>query len=230
MMRDDPLISTIIPVYNGERYLAEAIESVLAQTYRNIEIIVVDDGSTDGSAEVAKYYGSPVQYYIQTNSGAGAARNRGIGLAQGNFLAFLDADDLWMPDKLELQMASFAGDQPMDMVFGHVRQFLCPTLTEEARKQIRIPVEIIPGHHAGAMLISKEAFSRVGLFGTEFQLVEFIDWHARAAEAGLKSLMLTDIVMNRRIHKTNQGVYKGEHRGEYARVLKAMLDRRRSVK
>ncbi len=76
----------------------------------------------------------------------------------------------------------------------------------------------------------KKAFFKVGLIGTEFQLVEFIDWYARAVEAGLKSLMLPDIVMNRCIHKTNQGVYKREHRGEYARVLKAILDRHRSKK
>lgn len=230
MMKNDPLISNIIPVYNGERYLAEAIESVLAQTYRNIEIIIVDDGSTDGSAEVAKHYKSPVRYYFQSNSGAGAARNRGIALAQGNFLAFLDADDLWLPDKLKLQIAAFAGDSTIDMIFGHVRQFACPALSEEARKQIKIPAEIIAGHHAGSMLIKKKAFFQVGFFGTDFQLVEFIDWHARASEAGLKSLMLPDIVMNRRIHKTNQGLYKRKHQGEYARVLKAILDRRRSVK
>jgi hypothetical protein len=135
-----------------------------------------------------------------------------------------------MPDKLKLQMAAFAWDPAMDMVFGQVRQFFCPTLSEEPRKEIKIPTEIIPGHHVGSMLIKKKAFSRVGIFGTDFQLVEFIDWHARAIETGLKSLMLPEVVMKRRIHKTNQGLYKREHRGEYVRVLKAILDRRRIVK
>src|SRR5436305_1029668 len=92
---NQPMISVIIPVYNGERYLGEAIESVLAQSYHWLEIILVDDGSTDGSATVAKQFSPAVQVVRQPNLGAGAARNRGIALAQGEFLAFLDADDLW---------------------------------------------------------------------------------------------------------------------------------------
>ena len=106
MMQDKPLVSAIIPVYNCERYLAEAIESVLAQTYRPIGIIVVDDGSTDGSADVAKSFTDPqVRYFYQPNSGQGAARNQGTNLARGSFFTFLDADDLWTDNKLELQLA-----------------------------------------------------------------------------------------------------------------------------
>src|ERR1700758_706720 len=103
-MNEKSLISVIIPVYNAEKYLAEAIESVLAQTYRPIEVIVVDDGSTDSSADIAKRFAS-VRYCFQSHSGLGATRNRGIDLSQGKFLAFLDADDLWVEDKLTHQMA-----------------------------------------------------------------------------------------------------------------------------
>ena len=92
-MLNKPLVSVIIPVYNAERYLAEAIESVLAQTYRPIEVIIVDDGSTDSSADIAKRYNSLVRYFFQPNSGLAAARNKGISQAKGSFFAFLDVTD-----------------------------------------------------------------------------------------------------------------------------------------
>ena len=114
MIENDNLVSVIIPVYNGELYLDEAIESALGQPYRPIEVIVVDDGSTDGSAEVAKQFDSPMRYCFQPNAGLGAARNKGISLAQGSFFAFLDADDLWLENKLTRQMALFDKNPELD--------------------------------------------------------------------------------------------------------------------
>jgi glycosyltransferase involved in cell wall biosynthesis len=220
-------ISVIIPVYNGERYLAEAIESVLAQTQPPHEIIVIDDGSTDGSAKIVERFLPAVQYHWQPNAGPGSARNCGVSLAHGAFLAFLDADDLWTEDKLDYQLAALSNDPTLDLVFGHVQQFYSPELDEQAKQRIRIPREIVPGIHCGAMLIRDSAFRRVGAFRTDLHLADFVDWHARAMEIGLKSLMLPDIVMKRRTHQTNLGIRRQESRGEYARVLKAALDRRR---
>src|SRR2546426_189289 len=98
-------VSVVIPVYNGEQYLADAIQSVRDQTYQNVEVIVVDDGSTDGSADVAKKFGEAIRYVHQSNGGVGKARNTGIAAARGAYLAFLDQDDLWLPDKLAVQVA-----------------------------------------------------------------------------------------------------------------------------
>ena len=100
-----PLVTVVIPVYNGERYLADAIQSVRDQTYQNFEVIVVDDGSTDGSAEVAQRFGEAIRYVHQANGGVCKARNTGIAAAQGPYIAFLDQDDLWLPDKLAAQVA-----------------------------------------------------------------------------------------------------------------------------
>src|SRR5437867_2556724 len=100
-----PCVSVVIPVYNGERYLADAIQSVLDQTYENFEVIVVDDGSTDESAAVAKRFGEAIRYVHQANGGVSKARNTGIAEARGVYLAFLDQDDLWLPDKLSVQVA-----------------------------------------------------------------------------------------------------------------------------
>src|SRR5436309_14667644 len=105
MDHSKPLVSVVIPVYNGERYLADAIQSVLDQTYRNFEVIVVDDGSTDRSAEIAKRFGEAVRYVYRTNGGVCKARNAGIAAARGAYIAFLDQDDLWLHDKLAAQVA-----------------------------------------------------------------------------------------------------------------------------
>jgi glycosyltransferase involved in cell wall biosynthesis len=100
----DPLISVVMPAYNVEPYVAQAIESVLAQTYGNWELIVVDDGSRDGTADVCRNYADRLTYYWQQNSGVCRARNEGVRLAQGELVAMLDADDYWHPDKLTMQL------------------------------------------------------------------------------------------------------------------------------
>jgi glycosyltransferase involved in cell wall biosynthesis len=228
-MFSSDLISVIVPVYNCENYLPEAIESVLSQTYRPIEAVVVDDGSTDNSANIARRCGPLVRYCFQSNKGTGAARNKGVELARGNYLAFLDQDDLWVKHKLTRQMTAFQSNITLDMVFGHVEQFYSPDVYEETEKQAWIPREIVPGIHVGTLLITRDAFRRVGPFGTNFEIAEFVDWYLRATESGLRRQMLPDVLMRRRIHKANQGIYKRKHRAEYVRVLKAALDRRRSL-
>jgi len=221
------LISVIIPVYNCERYLAGAIASVRAQTWRHIETVVVDDGSTDGSAAVAKRFGSFVKYELQPHAGPGTARNRGVELAQGDYLAFLDADDLWMANKLELQMAAFGSDPLPDAVFGHVEQFISPDLSRELAERIECPVELVPGRFPGTMLIRSETFRRVGPFSGGLRVAEFIEWYSRATELGLKDVMLPQMVLRRRIHATNSGIVHRDARADYVRVVKAALDRRR---
>lgn len=131
-----PLISVMIGVYNGAAYLGEAIDSVLAQDYRPLELIVVDDGSDDGSGDVARQY-PEVRCVSQERRGAGAARNAGVELAGGDFFAFLDADDRFTPGKLARQMEALAADPALEAVFGHVREFVSPELQEEQRQLIR---------------------------------------------------------------------------------------------
>ena len=229
-MDSNPLVSVIVPVYNGQLYLAEAIASILAQTYRLVEIIVIDDGSTDHSAEVAASFAPSVQYFYQTNCGIGAARNRGGDLARGSFFAFLDHDDLWVNEKLAFQMAAFDRDPELDVVFGHVIQFHSPELDEQVKNTKLCPDEKIAGYTAGTMLVRREAFQRVGPFRTDLQLGDFIDWYAKAGEKGLKSLMLSSVLMKRRIHATNTGISKRNSRADYVRVLKEAIDRRNAAR
>jgi glycosyltransferase involved in cell wall biosynthesis len=221
------LVSVIIPVYNCETYLAEAIDSVLAQTYAPVEIIVVDDGSTDGSAQVAARYAPRVRCLHQENSGIGAARNRGIEQASGNLLTFLDADDLWSPDKLARQVVALDLDPKLDMIFGLARQFRSPDLEAEVATAATATETVMVGYVPGTMLIRRESFARVGLFATGWRVGEFVDWYARAMDLGLKSHMLQEVVLNRRLHDTNIGIVAPNARADYLRVLKASLDRRR---
>lgn len=127
-------ISCIIPVFNGERYLAEAVESILAQTYPPCEVIIADDGSTDGTAEIATGYSARVRHVRQENLGAAAARNLGLHAAVGEFVAFLDADDLWHVEKLARQVARFRQRPELDFCISHLQNFWIPELaTEKAR-------------------------------------------------------------------------------------------------
>lgn len=222
-----PIVSVIIPVYNRDRYLAEAIESVLVQTYPTIELLVVDDGSSDRSAEVAQRYLPKLHYYYQPNGGTSAARNTGISLATGEFLAFLDSDDLWMPEKLLLQMAAFEADPTLDAAFGYVKQFFSSEVSESFRQRILCPKDAIAGYISNMMLIRRSRFLQVGLFNTKLKSGIDIEWYGRAVEHKLKMTLLPNVIHLRRIHETNSGLLHPEHT-ERLHILKAMLDRRRN--
>lgn len=231
-MKDRSVISVIIPVYNRERYLAETIDSVLSQSYRPIEIIVVDDGSTDSTADIVRRYSEVVRYFFQPNSGCAAALNTGVQKAEGVYLSFLGSDDLWMEKKLALQMKVLIFAPEIDMVFGHVSHFYSPDLAQRERERFLCPTEKMPGYHAGTLLIRRESFLSVGLFNALYQTGEFLDWYSRAREMKLREVMLPDVVMKRRIHSSNLGILKKNTQTEnthveYIRVLKAAMDRRR---
>jgi len=226
--RTEHLVSVVIPVYNGAGYLAEAVESVLSQSYRPIEVIVVDDGSTDESAEVARAYIPKVRYCYQPNGGTAASKNRGVQLAEGRFLAFLDADDLWEADKLSLQMAAFDADPQLDMVFGQMRHFISPDLDEASARRLVCPAELMPGYSADTMMIKYDSFLKVGLFDVQCRRGSFIDWYLKATDLSLKSVILPDLMARRRLHTTNHGIQKRNLATDYVRLLKRSLDRRRA--
>jgi glycosyltransferase involved in cell wall biosynthesis len=229
-MKETPLVSVIIPVYNYDRYLGEAIESVLSQTYHRLELIVVDDGSSDQSGEVARRFAAKgVRYCHQGHAGIGPARNKGVELAQGEFFAFLDADDRWPEEKIERQLRAFENNPTLEMVFGQVVQLQNGSEWESGIKENKPAVaDMAPGMVAGTLLIKRAAFLRVGKFQGDWKVGEFIDWYARAVELQIRALVLPDLLLWRRIHDSNQGVRERESISDYARVLKASLDRRRA--
>jgi len=221
-------VSVIIPVRDGAPYIASAIESVLEQTEPPAELLVIDDGSRDGTAGiVSQFSGRGVHLIQQPPEGAGAARNRGVKLAKHELLAFLDADDLWTSTKLEQQCAELRSDAALDMVFGYVRQFVSSDVEPATRARVRCPEESVPGRHVATMLIRRDSFERVGLFETAWEIGEFLAWYARAQFLDLREKMLPAVLLERRLHGANQGVLKRGDYGEYIRVLKQVLDRGR---
>ncbi|MCC7163913.1 MAG: glycosyltransferase family 2 protein [Anaerolineae bacterium] len=215
-----PLVSVIVPVYNGEIFLAAALDSIVAQTYRPLEIIVIDDGSTDGSASIAQTY-DLVRYTFQTHSGLSAALNQGISLARADYFAFLDADDLWAETKLEKQMTRLLTDPALDMVFAHVREFRGDAANDP--NACYTPTE---GYSKGTLVVRRASFFRVGLFDTRYRVGDFIDWYIRATELKLESEMLKDVLLERRLHENNMGIREMDQRRAYLQILKKSLDRR----
>ena len=232
-MTSAPLMSCVVPVYNGARFLAEALDSVLAQPYRPLEIIVVDDGSTDETAEVCSRYGARIHYERQDNAGPAAARNRGIRRAQGQFLAFQDADDLWHPEKLARQWARFGARPELEMCITHVQNFWAPEMKdEEARlrqQHHQLTAAALPGYTLQTLLVRRESFERVGYLDESLRPVgEDTDWFIRAREMGLVSEMLSDVLVYRRMHEHNisRAINSPSGKEQVLKLVLAKLSRR----
>ncbi len=205
-MTEQPLISCIVPVYNGERFLSEALDSIFAQTYRPIEVIVVDDGSKDGTAKIVASYGEPIAYVRQANAGPAAARNRGVALANGAFIAFLDADDVWHREKLERQMARFVARPELELSLTHKKNFWEEERRdEEARLKAQDHpfVDEHPGYACPMHLVRKSVFDRVGGFDESLRIGEDTDWLSRTEEHDIVTEILPDVLVYRRMHNAN---------------------------
>jgi len=221
------LVSVVIPCYDREKYIEAAIDSVLAQEYHPLEIIIVDDGSRDSSIEIIERFGSAVTLIRQENAGAAAARNTGVRNSLGTFLSFLDSDDLWTDDKLAKQLDVMTRQPEIDLAFAHAEEFISPELADDVANTIRCREGVMPARLPSTILIRREAFLKVGFFDETLTIGEGIDWLARANDAGIRSVVLPDVLLRRRLHETNIGRTKKGMRQDYVRVLKAALDRRR---
>lgn len=223
------LISCIVPVFNGERYLRESLESILAQTYRLLEVIVIDDGSTDGTAAVAAQYGERIRYGFQQNTGPAAARNLGLTVARGDFIAFLDADDLWHPEKLARQMARFQARPDLDLCVTHLQNVWIPELSEEAEhlRNHRL-AQPLPGYTSVTLLVHRTLFETAGQYNPTLQHGSDLDWFLRATEHGAVMELMPDVLVFRRLHHTNRSRHLAHaSRRVFLQLLKASLDRRR---
>jgi glycosyltransferase involved in cell wall biosynthesis len=225
----EPLVTAAIPVRDGEAYLAEAIESVLAQSLSCAQVIVVDNGSSDRSAEIAAGFGSPVEVVYEPRPGIGAARNAALRAARGDYLAFLDADDLWEKEKTALQIAAFEAEPGLQLVFGHVRQFLCPDLPTAEAEGLSVPRTPQPGQYIGALLARRAAIEAVGPWPRDVRVSDGLTFLLRARELGLEQAMLPETVTLRRVHGGNHSIHNRDERAEFARHLKRSLDRRRGA-
>ncbi len=201
MPLQNPLVSVILPVYNAERYLAQALESVLAQTYRPIQVIVVDDGSTDASAEIAQQF--PVQYFCQPNGGPGAARNFGIAQAHGELIAFQDADDVWTPDKLSTQVDYLLEHPEVRYVVARAKFFLEPgcEFPPALRKDILNGDYVTPLMQT--LLAWRRVFDVIGMMDPTLSPADDVDWFARANDLGVPMAVVDRVLLHKRLHDRN---------------------------
>jgi glycosyltransferase involved in cell wall biosynthesis len=224
-MQKRPLVSAIITAYNGEAFLAEAIASAVAQGYRPLEIIVVDDGSTDGTADIAQSF-EEVRYLYQTNQGVAGAMNLGVQAAAGEFLAFLDMDDLWEPNKLELQVGYLVGHPEVDYVIAKTRNFLEPGTERPARLTRDLSLTDSVFLNPGTLVARKAAFRVVGIFDASYTRAADFDWFIRAQEAGLQMAVLPKVLLRRRLHGCNLSLDVQEKTAEFMRAVKSSIERR----
>ncbi len=222
-----PLVSVVIPVLNGERFLAEAVESILAQRYPSLEIIIVDDGSTDGTESVVSRLPCEVHYFKQGNFGPAAARNRGIRDASGDYVAFLDVDDLWPAHTLPRLMDELLRQPELDLVQGYaqVMEYEPATGTYEYRGN---PKESFP-YSISTAVFRKRVFGRVGLFDKTLIYGEDTDWFNRAHELDTPMKRVDAVTLLVRRHGKNMTHEKTLVELNMLRVFKLGLDRKRAL-
>jgi GT2 family glycosyltransferase len=222
----NPLVSVILPVHNGEGFLAEAIESVLAQDYRPIEIIVIDDGSTDATARIAVGFEDRVRYYHQPNAGPAAARNFGVREANGEFIAFIDADDLWPGDKLATHMRCFQAYPALEIVQGLIRRI---RLRGAARAQGDGPdVDFLFFYsNLGSMVMRRSVFERIGYFEAGLAYHEDTDFWLRAREQAVPILALRRLTLIYRIHGANLTTDQDVRTTGFLNIIRRSIGRRR---
>ena len=223
---ENPKISVIIPVYNGEQFLAGAIQSVFDQKYHQLEIIVVDDGSTDNTQKIAEGFGEKLRYIRKENGGPASARNKGLELAQGEFIAFIDADDVWVKDKLSRQLALFKKYKEPGIVIGLTLK--TRFLTEDKLEQPGVNPKSTFRLSLGSSLIKKSVFNEIGLLDEDLFLGEDTDWFNRAKENRVPIAIHRDIVQYYRIHENNITNNKRRFNHYVFRVLKKAKDRKMS--
>ena len=224
--RNEPSISVVIPVLNGERFLREAIVSAFAQTYPPVEVIVVDDGSSDRSAAIAEELGALV--LRRGHRGVSAARNAGVAAAQGDLIALLDADDRWPLGRLAVQVERLRRRPELGFLIGRARIFLEPGVT---RPQWLTDDLANDGSSLamGTILARRDLFEQVGGFDESLDICEDLDWLARAHDANIPYEVLDDVVLEYRFHGANTGLpRRGDLEQGVLRTIRSSLQRKRA--
>ena len=193
-------VAVVIPAWNAERFIQEALASALAQTLRPATIVVVDDGSTDATARVAASAHRSVRVIRRDHAGIGAARTAGVAATTSELVAFLDADDLWLPDKLERQLAEMDADRSMDAVFCHIDEFYDPV--DAPPVTVRPPRRSVPAALTSAALLRRDLVERLGPFA-KTPVGEWAEWWARARAQGVREACVPEVLVRRRLHARN---------------------------
>lgn len=221
------MVSVIIVVKNGERYLARAIESVLDQTYNHYEIIVVDGQSSDNTEKIAKSF-PQVRYIYQSSKGIANAYNMGIDAAKGEFIAFLSHDDTWTSNKLSTQVNYLIEHPDIQYAVAKVKFIL-----EEGHS---IPPgfrpELLKGEHVGqimeTLVARKTLFDAIGKLNPEFSVAEDVDWFARAKDDCVPMVVIPEVLLYKHVHDTNLSLTSSVNNQNLLKILRSSIKRKRN--
>ncbi len=222
----DPLVSVVVAVRNGERYLRAALESVLAQEYEPLEVIVVDGHSDDATAAIATAF-ADVRWVLQQGTGIAGAYNQGIATAAGALVAFLSHDDVWAPDKLPVQVGYMLAHPTVQYTTARVRFFLEPGCA--------IPPgfrpELLRGDHVGnimeTLVARRSVFDVVGTFDPKLRTAEDVDWFARAKDAGVPTAVIPRVLLQKRVHDGNASLNAPQNDADLMSALRRSIGRKR---
>lgn len=221
-----PHVGVVVPAHDAAAYLAETLDSIITQTHPPAEVVVVDDGSTDDTADIARSY--PVRVLRQEQAGPGAARNAGVAATSAPLVAFCDADDVWLPDKLERQVAALEdpSGSDVDAVVGLVENFVSPDRegTVSAAHLDRRLVGAIPS----ALLIRRSLFDELGPFRTDDPMADWSEWWVRLSARPTPPVVVDALLVRRRIHGGNLTLQAADQRAAYLRLARASIARRRA--
>jgi glycosyltransferase involved in cell wall biosynthesis len=214
------LASIIVPAFNSERYLDEALDALERQDHPNIEVIVVDDGSTDGTAEMVRRRPG-VRLVQQPNSGPSAARNTGINVAQGEYVTFCDADDRFRPEKVSLQVTHLEENPTVGCVLVHHATFFAEGVS---RPEWLTDEE---GVQPQSAMVRRSVIEQVGGFDPAYRLTEGLEWLSRMRDVGISIDVLDDVCVDRRIHENNLSYQRAGLQHNMLRSLRARIERNR---
>jgi glycosyltransferase involved in cell wall biosynthesis len=227
-----PRISVIVPVHDGERFLRQSVDSIRAQRVSELELIIVDDGSTDGTSDLIAELAPDIAIRLPENSGPATARNAGVAAATGEWLAFLDSDDLWTNASLAVRSVLLAQTPNIDIVIGATTPIvddgtvLPPNVNVPDGDQSGGRVMLFL--NVGATLVRREAFESIGSFDESMRFGEDIDWYLRAREQQFSTAYLDDVVLLYRRHGTNMTTDRAATERGFLATMKKSLDRRRT--
>jgi glycosyltransferase involved in cell wall biosynthesis len=223
-----PLVTVVVPVFNGAHFLARALHSIEAQEYEPLQVVVVDDGSTDETYAVATDIARRHSWEViqHENRGVAAARNTGLGAARGELVTFLDADDEMVPDRIQFQVEHLAANPECGVVIGAADTVLDggdpPSWLPELASPARTPPFV-----QGSMMVRAHLFHTVGLFNTAYRVGEDTEWIARAMTAGVRLAFAERVLIRRHVHEANLSHRLGERHDVLFRLFREQLAEKR---
>lgn len=223
---DRPLVSVIVAVSDGERYLSFALDSIFRQNYCPVQVIVIDGQSVDDTAAIAQSFES-IKYICQAGHGLANGRNAGIEAASGEFIAFLDADDIWMPDKLHVQIGYLMRNPEIQYVNAWVQLFTDTECHRRSGYTQKFIEQAHIGRTPGTLVARKSTFDVVGPFSPDFRIACDAEWFVRANACKLSMFIIPKVLLHKRIHNANLSSNVGANRQELMTVIRQSIMRRR---